>query len=34
LLLGANMSTGALFHDEIPETTGVVMFDWVGIVLA
>ena len=23
------MSTGALFHDEIPETTGVVMSDWV-----
>jgi hypothetical protein len=23
LLLGANISTGALFHDEIAETTGV-----------
>jgi hypothetical protein len=23
LLLGANMSTGALFHDEMSETTGV-----------
>jgi len=28
LLLGANMSTWALFHDELEETIGVGMFDW------
>jgi hypothetical protein len=29
LLLWANMSTGALFHDEMSETTDVGMSGWV-----
>ena len=29
LLLEANMSTGALFHDEMSETTGVGVSNWV-----
>ena len=29
MLLGANMSTRALFYDEMSETTGVGVSDWV-----
>jgi hypothetical protein len=29
LLLGANMSTGALFHEEMSETTSIGVSGWV-----